>query len=598
MPLPLLLKHITRDTILEKLISMRCDCAEKYQKQFVVDSLSGSHKKSAINAENGLLYKIFPPRRKWVHISEGKRKITKVVAGVAKTKKLTQKDKNELSLLLTVYRETEKEIHDAWYIELEKFIQHIIDLANDRNFVFRTPRTFGVEKKRDVAKHEIEVRPICQFRSIEERIIVSLYNRALTELFDDYFYEHSYAFRKPKKSVGPSLPHLKAIQTIRKFRAAHAGMIWVAECDMKKFYDTIDHKVIKQCFKLLLQRSKKEGRISKAEYDQLERVMYSYIECYSFYQNIYCHNGHPDDEFWKCIRVEGYKKYVKWVEEDIKRECVCHNPYSGKNYYKHHLGVPQGGALSGLIANIVMHCVDSKLSSFSERNDFLYVRFCDDMIMMCPDRAKLSEAFETYKTAVKNLHLYIHDDTPMTFTHMRDFWKGKTRSPYAWDAPGNKDVMPWITFVGFDINWSGDTRIRKSTYHKEIQKQYDKYREVESKFKDKRHLPLRHSSFIQSSVTKRLIGMSVGRVPIWDYQNFDNEMSWARAFTELSDNPCSRRQLKNLDFHRNKMKAKLKAFLSDLDYSKSKVTRGEDDRPTNHIYYGKPFSYYNQILNK
>ena len=91
MPLPLLLKHITRDTILEKLISMRCDCAEKYQKQFVVDSLSGDHKKSAINAENGLLYKIFPPRRKWVHISEGKRKIIKVVAGVAKTKKLTQK---------------------------------------------------------------------------------------------------------------------------------------------------------------------------------------------------------------------------------------------------------------------------------------------------------------------------------------------------------------------------------------------------------------------------------------------------------------------------------------------------------------------------
>ena len=122
------------------------------------------------------------------------------------------------------------------------------------------------------------------------------------------------------------------------------------------------------------------------------------------------------------------------------------------------------------------------------------------MIMMCPDRARLSEAFETYKLAVKKLHLYIHDDTPMTFVHMRDFWNGKTRAPYAWDAPGNEDIMPWITFVGFDINWQGETRIRKSTYHKEIQKQYEKYREVRSKFADKRHLPLRHNSFIQSSV--------------------------------------------------------------------------------------------------
>ena len=593
----LLLKHITYEKILKKLVSLRCDCAEKYQKEFVVDSLNGGQKKFSIKKENSILYEIFPSRRQWVHICAKRRIYQQSIAGVLKTNRLTQKEKNEQNLLLTVYREAKKKEHGLWYTKLEKYIQHIIDLSNDRHFVFSTPRTFGVEKKRDIIKREIEVRPICQFCTIEERIIASLYNNALTELFDDYFYKHSYAFRLPaKKGSEPALPHLKAIQTIRKYRKANSGVVWVAECDMKKFYDTIDHNIIKQCFKLLLHQCKKDGRITKEEYNQLTHVMYSYIECYSFYQNIYIHNGHPEDDFWRCVRAEGFKKEVKWVEEDIKRECALLNPYPGKNYYKNHLGVPQGGALSGLIANIVMHYVDNKLRSYCKKEDFLYVRFCDDMIMMCPEHDRLTKAFEIYKTAVKNFHLYIHDDTPMTFSHMRDFWKGKTRAPYPWGGIKGKDIMPWITFVGFDINWNGDTRIRRSTYQKEIKKQYDKCQEIISKLSDKSLSPLRHRSFILSSITKRLIGMSVGRVPLWDYRDFDNKMSWASAFTELSSNQYSRRQLKNLDNHRNKMMAKLNLFLSDLDYRKSKVTSEDADQPIYHIYYGKPFSYYGQVL--
>ena len=572
---------------------MRCDCADKYQKMFVVDSLTGKHKKEAKNSDNKILYEIFPPRRQWVHVSADKRE--SITSGGMSKKKLNQHEKNELNLKLTVYRESARLEHADWYLRLDNYIEHIIRIATDKHFTFHTPKTFGREKKRDVSAYEIEVRPICQFCSIEERIIVSIYNKVLTNLFEPFFYEKSFAFRvPPKDKTNVNLPHLNAIREITQFRKKYGDIIWVAECDMKKFYDTIDHAIIKRCFMLLLQRSKKDGLISNCEFKQIQSVMFSYIDCFSFYQDIYRHNDYPEDDFWKGINGKGYKKKVKWVEEDIKRVCATCNPYSGKNYYKHHLGVPQGGALSGLIANIVMHFVDQKLHEFYMHHDFLYLRFCDDMIMMSPNKERLSKAFEVYKEAVKYLHLYIHEDTPITFSHARDFWNGKTRAPYQWGAPGALDVMPWITFVGFDINWAGDTRIRKSTYQKEIKKQYEKCREVRILLSDKNRPPLRHSSFIESSVSS--FSVSVGRVPLWDYMNFENELSWAQAFTELTDNPWSRRQLKDLDCHRMRMIAQLRSFLHGLDYSKSKVVREDEERSTNHIYYGKPYSYYGQIL--
>lgn len=69
-----------------------------------------------------------------------------------------------------------------------------------------------------------------------------------------------------------------------------------------------------------------------------------------------------------------------------------------------------------------------------------------------------------------------------------------------------------------------------------------------------------------------MIGMSVGRVQIWDYQGFDNSYSWARAFTELTDNRWARAQLRRLDKHRNQQMKRLKRFVRKLDYGDVKLS--------------------------
>ena len=152
--------------------------------------------------------------------------------------------------------------------------------------------------------------------------------------------------------------------------------------------------------------------------------------------------------------------------------------------------------------------------------------------------------------------------------------------------------------MGYDLNWEGETRIRKSSLKKEIKKQFEKRIEIEHLLGGKNgRNPQWVKHFIDNSVHKRLVGMSVGRVPIWDYKDFDNNYSWAKAFTELTDNPWSREQLRLLDWHRNLMMKRLSRFLLKLNYSDVKPSDKKAQREA-VWYFGKPFSYFGQVLKK
>jgi len=215
--------------------------------------------------------------------------------------------------------------------------------------------------------------------------------------------------------------------------------------------------------------------------------------------------------------------------------------------------------------------------------------------MMGENPDLLKHAFRDYKESLKVGHLFKHTATPFVNMKMREFWNAKTRLPYKWGNP-QKDVFPWITFAGYDINWEGDTRIRKSTIKKEIKKQYEKYIEILHLFSYGTKSPQWSRHYIYRSVLKRMVGMSVGRAHIWDYRTFDNDYSWAGSFTELTDNKWSRRQLRLLDNHRIHMMHLLDKFLAELDYKHIKPA--EELSKEKNIYYGKPFSYYGQVLKK
>lgn len=590
MVLPFLEKHITYDVVLKMLVHYRCKEAEKVQRLFVVDDLAVPNNFCAVEKSRRRkeeLYSLFPPRRKWIHLNYESRK------------NLSQLDKNERALLFTVLKEKNSNgEHPDWYLRLKDRIEGIIKAALTSKRLFDKPIVAVLEKKRIEKDKIIECRPICTFKTLDQKIYASLYNKVFTNLLDGMFYQKSFAFRV-RQEGDPQMLHLKAIREIKAFRRIHTGNLWVAECDMKKFYDTLDHDVIKRHFGLMLYWKKREGIINNKEKKILWRVISSYVNCFSFYRDVFRYTMKPKHPFWKNVRrAKGYTKTIKWIADEIEAKRSSGEwPYRTKRHDKYQLGVPQGGALSGVIANVIMHFTDIKLQKYWGVNkDFLYVRFCDDMIMMGVDKTQLEDAFECYQNSIESTHLYIHSPIAFGGIKMKDFWGGKSRPAYQWGIP-SKEVMPWITFVGYDVNWEGDTRIRKSSIKKEIKKQYEKEIEIEHLLSKKNgRNPQWSRAYIMNSLHKRLIGMSVGRVHMWNYKYNSNIYSWARAFTELTDNRWSRWQLKHLDRHRNLMMKRLGRFLLSLDYGKAKPSEDSKKRNDAVWYYGKPFSYYGQVL--
>lgn len=583
--LPMPSSFITRDLVVMKLIKERCKLADaqavKDQKNEFIDrwNLNANTKRSEYEES---IRAMFPPRKQWCGIGK-------------KRRCLDTGSRNQLRLKKTYLKAKKNGSTATWYKELCDYADGIGRMVDNTEGEIPPPRISVIEKKVKQEKCLIECRPICSF-DIKVKIIFSLLNKYLTKLFDSYFYECSYAFRLPNNK-GYHLQHLNAVSKVRDYRIAHLGKsLYVAECDMQKFYDTISHGVIKTRFSLLLHRAKKDGKITSTEAKLVRKWFFRYVDCFNFLEHIYRNNKKPHtDNFWHGIKnSNGYDCKIKWIDkEDYGNGYSAFLRRARKR--KGYVGVPQGGALSGVIANLVMHHVDKAVYEEIGGEDVLYCRFCDDMILIGTDNTVVDKVFKTYNRAIKKSQLIPHPNKDIDVEHMSEFWNGKTRGPYEWYEKGD-NVYPWITFVGFDINWKGNLRIRKASFKRQIAKQNKIANELLVPYA-RNKTPRYCAGTIKASLVSRLIGMSVGRVKLWDYQDNPNVHSWMSAFSILDENPWSAKQLKALDRHRQVVIARAnKKLLSIKCTNKKKEGNPRENQRERFMYHGCPFSYYGQCF--
>lgn len=69
------------------------------------------------------------------------------------------------------------------------------------------------------------------------------------------------------------------------------------------------------------------------------------------------------------------------------------------------LGVPQGGTLSPIFANLYLYKFDQEM----EKAGFQMVRYVDDLIVLCKDKAQATAAYELSKNLLEKLKLRIHE---------------------------------------------------------------------------------------------------------------------------------------------------------------------------------------------
>ncbi|WP_181308180.1 reverse transcriptase domain-containing protein [Rufibacter sp. XAAS-G3-1] len=571
--------YFSSESIIKLLCRQRIKLAKKrHEKHLLRDiSLHGSTKRHLGIKKDYGFSSMFPPRRTWVRFNN-----------IQRLKYKNSSDLNVAALYYTIL-ETHKLVSSSklfppdWYLNLQTFI-----LSVQKEIAGLTPLKLQPPETRPIKK-EIEggltiCRPISTYK-LKERIIISLTAKYLIKSFDPIFRDSSLAFRATQPGA-KLITHHDAIEKILEYRKTNEGAIWAAECDIKKFFDCINHRLIKLSFTCLSKKLLVKG-IDIAP--KAKEVFVKYLNSYTFNKQVFTLNS--NQEFFKKFKLEN--GCFEWPSSKLESE------FYPVNLDKTAIGVPQGGAISCFIANLILHKVDDLVLRKRQDKDLLYLRFCDDMIILHTDKNKCQVALNHYLKGVKQIKLLVHEPAQIS-DYNKEFWETKSKAPYKWanktEAKGN---VPWLAFVGYQIKYNGFIRVRKKSLEAEIKKQGEKTNQVLKAVRatDKTNINKNsRKSFNQQvyAIESRLISMAVGRVALHNFKDKTFSLCWTNGFKHLDYNVVVKSQLKSLDRSRSKQINRLKLKLSSL--SKKSDGKGEVAKPVR--YFGYPFSYYRFIKNK
>jgi hypothetical protein len=520
------------------------------------------------------LASLMPARRSWLRLNPKDRKRCR-----------SSTDINFESLrrtILTIHIRVKEEglLPPTWYVNLVKFIEDIQKRINaEHPSPIKKPTILAIKKENK--QNCRKFRPISQY-SLEDRIIIGQTARYLTQTFDHHLLDCAYAFRASKRGIGVKTHH-DTIDRILDYKRHHLGKnIYVAECDIRKFFDCVRHDHVASIFESFVARAKSDGYHYD---DRATAFFHQYLDSYAFNIDIY---PLKNTDYFQNL---GYDQgEFEWPEEKLKRE------YYGDGINDYRIGVPQGGALSCLISNLLLHNVDEDVLANNSDKEIEYLRFCDDMILLSINRESCNKALDRYIAATKRNYLLIHEPKEIE-KYGKRFYNSdvsKSKMPFLWAALSDTAVSsPWISFVGYQIRYDGSVRVRKKSIEKEVKKQQKEATEVlKAVFsKDIANINLNSRKSLKQqliALESRLISMSVGRHKIYNYKKALPALCWTNGFKRLFSNSVAKSQLRLLDSKRNRELFRVKKTLANLTKQSENPDRIE--LPTK--YLGAPFSYY------
>lgn len=453
-----LLDFATQEKLTSLLVKERAKCRRRNRN----DKKKHLDRECDINelSTRKMLSRIMPPRRMWVRPAKRIR---------LKNKAVDTSKNAEKALLLTIAHDREKRsANQRIYLdELDAFINRIRARLSNGNLEFEPPQLMPFLKSQQVLPDgtlEVICRPLSVYSRLEDKIILSLTSRYLTRLLDKHLHENILSYRPARFFHGKEhyvTDFNDGIVLIQDYLKKHSSdKIYVADCDIKKFYDTIPHATVIECFNRILDRT----RLNDEGKTQVMAVVSAYLNSYNFYTNAMSVANSNPQVFHKVRKRlhdhDNKNSYrIGWVDRIMLEQ-------NEKEWCQR--GVPQGGSLSLIVANVVLNDVDQVIVS-QQDEDCLFVRYCDDMILMHTDRDRCSQLMAAYADSLSKHGLYYHD-----FERVSDvknakkpnettdnFWKIKSHHTFLW-GDGEGDSNRYIGFLGYEMRRTGHMRLRRS----------------------------------------------------------------------------------------------------------------------------------------
>ena len=191
--------------------------------------------------------------------------------------------------------------------------------------------------------------------TIFQKLLANIISPYAETIFANNIDLHSYGYRVGKSSK-------MCVKKIR--RLINEGYFYILDADISKFFDEIEHKLL--VLKMLL--------FFGADNVLIQKFLYRFI--------------HVDR-----IPVENLKSY-SYPNRGEKRER----------------GIPQGGVLSGLLANIFLFEFDLYIvNKLMPKFGFQYFRYADDFVLLFKDRDWIEEVHTLLeKRLINTEHLLLH----------------------------------------------------------------------------------------------------------------------------------------------------------------------------------------------
>lgn len=454
-----------------------------------------------------------------------------------------------------------------WYQNLRKFIFNLrIYVLQSHEIILDTPLVIPARKP-PYHKTDIVRRPLAKFK-LRDKIIISLTNKYLTKIFDNIFLDSSFAFRSRNSFMaGPT--YNDAVVQVKNFRTKNEDTaLYVSECDIKKFFDCVDHEVVISTYKELEIVLNAGGIYIDTKANS---IFHAYLACYAFNKQVFPLNNEKD--YWH--HWNDFDGQFGWSAE-------FENEFNCGNLDHKRIGIPQGGALSGLIVNIIMHPLDIAVTDLNEWNkSYLYLRYCDDMVIIHTSADECKRLFSVYFKNLLTLRLIPHDPPNIKLKYCKEFWGSniKSRDVYYWSkkTDSNYPHSPWVSFLGYMVNFNGELKIRRSSLDKQISKHNNELVKTIKKLDKISNIDLVNQEFaILRSFETKLISMAVGNVDINNYKKERVKMCWGAGFKLIDNNKFTRTQLKKLDSSRKKKISRLRNYFKSRNIENVPLEKEDD----------------------
>ena len=412
-----------------------------------------------------------------------------------------------------------------WVQNLMKLVKKVRGAVFAGKVAFEEPKMFKIAKGREGGV--MQYREVASFERLADRVILSRMTAYARDRLEEVLGAHCYSFRKDC-----AVNHQLAVKHLQEFRDRFpAGSLFVAECDIKKFFDSISHEVVRR-------RWREVGFE-----DAAGKVLEAYLGVYA-------------------------------AEEADAQERV---PPVRR-------GLPQGGSFSTVLANLVLAEADRAVARVDDGRLF-YARYCDDVVFVHPDEESCRRAMEAYAAALAKLDLPMHAVRPFVYRSAdgssTEYYSIKSKGPFRWreSGKGEADCAPWVSFLGSQVRYDGETRIRKESIEKHIRslgrETARAVRELQDGILADQPRPVIREWF--GHFRNGLIAKGVGYVTA---KVKDCDMCWAGAFPNVTDCAETKMQMRRLDRVREGMLAKVASMLPARHFM------------TGHRYKGRPFSYF------